>query len=297
MPICSKSSGLSEAKGVRPSAAIFEDEYEVISKIGSGSYGEVFSARHRRTGSLHAIKSGSSCDARVKQTFSREVQALASLDHPHIISLKAFLTEGEKLYIVQELSGPDLLDYLAKSPLSRDGVPYVPESLASAILRQCLEAIVSCHDHGLAHRDVKLDNFVIADDGTVKLIDFGLASEVANGRETRAVGSADYLAPEAAAQKSRPSAAADVWSLGVVLFGLLTGESFLPGDVSCIAEARTYLHNPAFVRERLRASPGALAISDSARDLLEQLLRYDPTERVTSRQALSHPFITSSGSA
>lgn len=286
---------LSSAKR-RPSKAVLTDEYEVVSRIGQGTYGEVFSVRHRRTGTLRAVKRGSARDARVAKSFPQEVEALAGLNHPHIVGLVEFLAEGEHLYIVEEFcAGCDLLDYLNKSPLNRDGVPHLPESSAVAIFRQCIKAVVGCHARGLAHRDVKLDNFVIAQDGTVKLIDFG-AAQLVGGKETTLVASADYLAPESA-PKSKPSAAVDVWSLGIVFFAMLTGESFLPSDVSSIAQARECLRDPTYVQQRLRATPGALAISEPALDLLQQMLRHDPSERITASEALSHPFVADGGRA
>lgn len=275
---------------MQPAKAVLTDEYEMVSRLGQGSYGEVFSARHRRTGALRAVKCGSARDARVAQSFPREAQALAGLSNPHIVGLIEFLAEDEHLYIVEELvAGCDLLDYLNKSPLSRDGVHHLPESSAAEILRQCITAVLGCHERGLAHRDVKLDNFVIADDGTVKLVDFGTALLI-GGKEAKLVGTADYLAPEAAS-RSKPSAAVDIWSLGVMLFAMLTGESLLPADVSSIAQARECLKDPAYVQQRLRATPAALAISESALDLLQHMLRHDPTERITANGALSHPFV------
>jgi len=275
---------------MKPANAVLEDEYEVVSRIGQGSYGEVFSARCRRTGALRALKRGSSQDARVARSFPQEVQALAGLNHPHIVGLVGFLAQGEHLYIVQELiDGCDLLDYLHKSPLNRDGVPHLCESCSAKIMRQCIKAVLGCHESGLAHRDVKLDNFVISNDGTVKLVDFGAAASV-GGKATKSVGTADYLAPEAAS-KSKPSAAVDVWSLGVVLFAMLTGESFLPDEVNSISQARECLKDPTYVQQRLRATPGALAISDPALDLLQRMLCHDPLERITAKEALSHAFV------
>lgn len=284
------------ARKMRPAKTVLSDEYEMVSRIGQGAYGEVFSARHRRTGALRAVKCGSARDARVARSFPQEAEALAGLNNPHIVGLIEFLAEGDHLYIVEELvAGCDLLDYLNKSPLIRDGVPHLPESSTAAILRQCIEAVLACHERGFAHRDVKLDNFVISSDGTVKLIDFGAALLV-GGKEAKLVGSANYLAPEAAS-RSKPSAAVDVWSLGVVLFAMLTGESLLPCDVSSIAQARECLKDPTYVQQRLRATPGALAISEPALDLLQHMLRHDPTERITANEALSHPFVAVSAEA
>jgi len=196
------------------------------------------------------------------------------------------------MYIVEELcTGPSLLDFLMQSPLQKDGSPYLSERSASIILRQSLKALLCCHEHGFAHRDIKLENFVLSDNGLVKLIDFGLASPSSGSDMRGAAGTPHYMAPEMCGDGSY-SNAVDVWSLGVVLFELLSGEPLL--RVECEEQAmRCLKHNPGYVRRRLSESRGLndTRISASARELLGLMLERDPAKRISVQDALAHPFV------
>lgn len=270
--------------------------YEVGTSLGKGGYGEVFQARHRRTGVMRAVKCGSALDKRFAQTFLGEVRALGALDHQHIVGLVDHFQEEEQLYIVEELCGGlNLLDYLCQRPERVNGKPYVPERAASAIVRQCLSALGHCHARGLVHRDVKPENFMISEDSTVKLIDFGLAvpaagASDASADELRPPGTVRYMAPEAL-QWGEPTAAMDTWSLGVSLFVLLTGELLVATQE--YEKARECLQDADYVRQRMQESDtiAALKLSDAAVDLLLRMLQHDPKERITVCDALSHPFI------
>lgn len=278
-----------------PNPAKLVDEYEVEegNPLGAGIHGQVFRARHRRTGALRAIKKVPKADAAAIGAFVDEVRALIALDHQHIVKVIEYFFEGDHLFLVEEFcTGPDLLDYLLSSPYVRQlGAHHLDERSASIILRQCLKAIRCCHQQGFVHRDLKPDNFMLTgSDRTIRLIDFGFAQanpEIMMGQ----VGTYDYMAPELLDTGKCYGSAVDVWSLGVMLFVMLTGECFLAGEDE---QKLTYLRSRDYIARRLQSKALAeVGASLEARDLLSRMLARDPDRRISAADALQHPFIES----
>lgn len=268
------------------------EEYELLKLVGKGGYGSVYKARHRRTGIQRAIKSMSKLDPETMQTFVDEVETLIKLEHPNIVNLIETFREESDLYLVEELcSGPDLLDFLGESSNNMEDIPYLPERTASIIIRQCIKAVMCCHSHGFAHRDVKLENFVLSGgDDTVKLIDFGISKGIPATADMHGVaGTLEYMAPELLFNK-KYTKQVDMWSLGVVLFVMLTGEPLLPDGERGI---RTALRDSTYVERRLKRSAALrdLKISEDCMDLLHKMLVYDPDKRIMCKDALSHRFV------
>jgi len=226
--------------------------YEVIAKLGEGGMGEVYRARDTKLNRDVAIKvlpEAFALDADRLARFTREAQVLASLNHANIATIHGI----EHNALVMELvDGEDLSEIIA-----RDGAPAagIPLTDAIAIARQIIDALEAAHEQGIIHRDLKPQNIKVRHDGTVKVLDFGLAkamdpavsgtqdavnSPTMTARATQMgmiLGTAAYMAPEQARGKAVDKRA-DIWSFGVVLYEMLTGQrAFLGDEVSDVLAA------------------------------------------------------------
>ncbi len=148
--------------------------YHLVSRLGAGGMGEVYRARDTRLNrdvALKVLPDAFAADADRLARFKREAQLLASLNHPHIGSIYGFEESGDIHALVLELvEGPTLADRIAQGPLPLDE--------ALPIARQIVEAVEAAHEHGVIHRDLKPANIKLRPDGTVKVLDFGLAEGV-----------------------------------------------------------------------------------------------------------------------
>jgi Tol biopolymer transport system component len=211
--------------------------YEILGPIGAGGMGEVHRARDAKLNRDVAIKvlpAALANDADYLARFQREAQVLAALNHPNIAAIYGF----EDHSIVMELvEGATLAERIAQGALSIDE--------ALPITKQIAEALEAAHEKGIVHRDLKPGNVKITSEGTVKVLDFGLAktaearttSDASNSptltiRATEAgliMGTAGYMSPEQAAGKPVDKRA-DIWSFGVVLWEMLTGRRLFDGE-------------------------------------------------------------------
>src|SRR6516162_3917848 len=145
--------------------------YEVIAQIGAGGMGEVYRARDiklNRDVALKVLPEAFAADADRLARFKREAQVLASLNHPHIAAIYGFEDSGSTHALVLELvEGPTLADRIAKGA--------IPLDEALPIAKQIAEALEAAHEQAIIHRDLKPANIKVRDDGTVKVLDFGLA--------------------------------------------------------------------------------------------------------------------------
>jgi len=217
-------------------------QYEIVTLLGAGGMGEVYRARDARLQRDVAIKIVRDLAAggpdRVAR-FRREAQVLASLNHPHIGAIYGVEDIGESGALVLELiDGPTLADRIARGP--------IPLDEAIAIARQVADALAAAHDHGVIHRDLKPANIKLRPDGTVKVLDFGLAKVFADESgasepfnsptlslgATHAgviLGTAAYMSPEQARGKAVDKRT-DVWAFGCVLYEMLAGRRAFGGD-------------------------------------------------------------------
>ena len=200
---------------------------EVLEVIGQGGMGVVYKARQIDLDRLVALKILSprlAADPEFPRRFNREAQALASLDHAHIVRIHDVGREGDLYFLVMEhVEGSNLRDLLVQKKLS-------PEQ-ALRVVPQLCEALEYAHSRGVIHRDIKPENIILSRSGFAKLADFGLAKIMKDaGSETKitqsniVMGTADYMAPEQRERDRQADHRADIYSLGVLLYELLTGE-------------------------------------------------------------------------
>ena len=221
----------------------------------------------------------------------REILNHASLSHPHVVELRSvFLTENHLGIAMELASGGDLFALVAAS--SRG----LPEADARWYFQQIVCALDYCHRAGVANRDVKLENALLAEPERplVKLCDFGYSKhESAQSAPGSRVGTPAYLAPEvvmATAGQTYDGKAADVWSCGVMLYAMLCAcyPFGRPEDAGLAADARLR----AMLRRILAADAalGDLAVSEPCADLLRGMLVADPGRRLTLAQVQAHPW-------
>ena len=280
--------------------------YEVTAQIGEGGMGQVWRARDtklNRDVALKVLPDSFANDADRLARFTREAQTLAALNHPNIAHIHGLEESGVVRALVMELvEGDDLSQRLARGA--------VPLDEALPIAKQIAEALEAAHEQGIIHRDLKPANIKIRADGTVKVLDFGLAKAIDQGSGIGAQGSggaansptittpamteagmilgtAAYMAPEQARGKAVDKRA-DIWAFGVVLFEMLTGTRLFAGE--SVAETLGLI----FSREPDLAMLPATTPA-RVRSLLARCLVKDPRQRL--RDIAGRVVITGAGLA
>jgi serine/threonine-protein kinase len=203
--------------------------YRILEKLGGGGMGVVYKAfdtKLHRAVALKFLPPHLSADDEAQERFVQEAKAASALDHPNICTIHDVdrTADGQMFIVMAYYAGETL-----KKKINRGVLP-VAEALDYAI--QLARALVKAHEQGIVHRDIKPANVMITDDGTVKVVDFGLA-KVQNVELTRpgaTMGTVPYMSPEQA-QGETVDHRTDVWSLGVVLYELLTGERPFKGEL------------------------------------------------------------------
>jgi beta-lactam-binding protein with PASTA domain/predicted Ser/Thr protein kinase len=210
---------------------VFDGRYRVIRKLGAGGMADVYLAEDQELGRRVAIKvlnERHAEDEQFVERFRREAKSAAGLSHPNIVSIyDRGEAEGSYYIAMEYLDGRTL-----KELLVRNGPPPIPIAIDYA--RQILAAIGFAHRNGIVHRDIKPHNVVVGRDGRLKVTDFGIARSGASHQMTEAgsiIGTAQYLSPEQA-RGTNVDATSDLYSMGVVLYELLTGEVPFSGDAA-----------------------------------------------------------------
>src|SRR3954469_17744496 len=207
---------------------LFDGRYKIIKKIGAGGMADVYCAEDQTLGRQVAIKilnDRHAGDEQFVERFRREAQNAAGLNHPNIVSIFDRGQAEDTYYIAMEfLDGRAL-----KELVVRNGPTPIPIAIDYA--RQILQALAFAHRHGIVHRDIKPHNIVVGPDGRLKVTDFGIARSGAS-QMTEAgsiVGTAQYLSPEQA-RGAPVDPRSDLYSLGIVMYEMLTGSVPFTGD-------------------------------------------------------------------
>ena len=258
--------------------------YDVTALIGEGGMGQVYQAtdtKLRREVALKILPEAFASDPDRLARFQREAQVLASLNHPGIAAIYGIEEqEGTRALVLELVEGPTLADRIAKGA--------IPVDEALPIAKQIAEALEAAHEAGVIHRDLKPANIKVREDGTVKVLDFGLAkaldpsptgdpsqSPTLTAAATQMgviMGTAAYMSPEQAHGKPVDKRA-DIWSFGVVLYEMLVGTRAFEGDDISLTLADVMRAEPAW--ERL---PDGL--SPAVDTYLKRCLAKDPRQRM-----------------
>ncbi|RUS75686.1 hypothetical protein EGW08_016552 [Elysia chlorotica] len=261
-----------------------QQEYLYGQILGEGSFGKVYRAQHRATGEVVAIKeivkekAGSSG---LKQ-LDKEVSIFKKVDHKNIIKLKEVLESPKKMYLIMEVcEGGDLAKLLQRRQ-------HLSEADTKQVMFSLAEAIKYLHQQGILHRDLKLENLLLAEEPgengviNIKVSDFGLSTQQNNNSyenmQEQYCGTPSYMAPEMNSTYSYP---VDVWAMGIIMYYLLTK---YPKDNELnesIAKDGPKFNEPQWKN-----------ISNQAKRLLEEMLTINPAYRLSSGELLNHEWFT-----
>uniref|UniRef100_A0A1Q3FX01 Serine/threonine-protein kinase PLK4 n=1 Tax=Culex tarsalis TaxID=7177 RepID=A0A1Q3FX01_CULTA len=261
------------------------DDFEVFELLGKGGFACVYRAKCHRTGISVAIKmidkklmQSSGMANRVRQ----EVSIHSRLKHPSILELYTFFEDANFVYLVLELAeNGELQRYL------RDTKKTFNEYEAATVLKQVVDGLLYLHSHHILHRDMSLANLLLTKQMTVKICDFGLATQLSRPDEKHMTlcGTPNYISPEVASRASH-GLPADVWGLGCMLYTFLVGKP--PFDTDGVKSTLTKVVMSNYTLPS--------HISQEARDLIDRLLKKNPAERMKLDQVLQHPFMLKASS-
>ena len=256
------------------------NHYHVDEELGSGGFSVVYRVEDKNTGIKYAAKVFPKTNLSHpgdQERFQREIDAMAYLKHDNIVALKDFLWDANNYYLIMDLcEGRELLSYVTEHKK-------LDEPLAALIFRQIVDAVRYCHSRGVAHRDLKPENVLFSTFPHVKVADFGLCGYVKESQLMKTFcGSPCYCAPECLCKVQYDGREADVWSIGVILFLMVTGQH--PWNV---------VNTSMMTRQILKGSYTVpKTVSDECKDLIESMLKVDPKERITVDKIAAHPWLT-----
>eukprot|EP01132_Coremiostelium_polycephalum_P005243 gene5243-6524_t len=273
----------------RKSKKLSIDDFELLKVLGVGSFGRVFLVRKKDTQKLYAMKVLNKKDMLKKKQIAHtntEKMVLSTMDHPFIVRLHFAFQNDEFLFMCMDyIPGGELFHHLQKAGR-------FPEELAKFYIAEVILSLNYLHSNNIIYRDIKPENILLDAEGHIKLTDFGLSksgiTSVVGGKygegqfATTFCGTPEYLAPEIITGVGHGKAA-DWWSVGILLFEMLTGRS------PFLASNRNDMYK-AMIQGNLRLP---LFLSSEAQDLLEKLLVPDPKKRLGSHgveEITNHPF-------
>ncbi|XP_068612095.1 serine/threonine-protein kinase MARK2 [Brachionichthys hirsutus] len=276
----SKSSGRSSMSRCRNSVATTTSDdqphignYRLLKTIGKGNFAKVKLARHVLTGKEVAVKiiDKTQLNSSSLQKLFREVRIMKMLNHPNIVKLFEVIETEKTLYLVMEYaSGGEVFDYLVAHGRMK-------EKEARAKFRQIVSAVQYCHQKCIVHRDLKAENLLLDADMNIKIADFGFSNEFTLGNKLDTFcGSPPYAAPELFQGKKYDGPEVDVWSLGVILYTLVSGS--LPFDGQNLKELRERV-----LRGKYRIP---FYMSTDCENLLKKFLILNPSKRGSLEQQI-----------
>ena len=279
-------------------AGAFGAIYSKIQELGRGSYGKVFRVQNKKTKNIYACKELAKKKINDIEKFKNEIKIMSKTDHPSIIKLYEIYEDSRYIDLVMEQClGGTLLDRLLKMMEEEDEM--FSEKEAAIIFKQIITAISYCHNQGICHRDLKLENVLFLtsqEDSPIKIIDFGLSQcvekkklvQIITGKNfgtmnmQSPVGTPHYVSPEVI--KGNYNQKCDIWSAGVILFVMLGG--YFPFDGNTDNEVYKAISKKKFNFNNQEWK----SISNDAKDLIKHML-CDEDKRYSAEQVLKHPWL------
>jgi eukaryotic-like serine/threonine-protein kinase len=266
--------------------------YLIVDSIGQGGMGQVFKAQHGKMGRIVAVKvlPRDKSTPEAVASFTREIRALSSLDHPRLVAALDAGQDGNVHYLVTEyVPGSDL-----RKLIRQDGPLSVPS--AASIIFQVAEGLAYAHAQGIIHRDVTPGNVLVTPEGEAKLSDLGLSGPLNDPSENdprhgKIVGTADYISPDQIHDPWSPTPAWDIYSLGCTLYYAATGKVPFPGGTTS-DKARAHCELRPLDPRRLNSRLSAEFV-----EVMADMMAKDPSQRIqTAREVQTRlaPFLTSS---
>ncbi|KAJ3415418.1 spindle assembly checkpoint kinase [Chytridiales sp. JEL 0842] len=253
-------------------------DFDVGRPLGKGKFGRVYLAREKKSGYIVALKilfKAELIEGKVEKQLRREIEIQSHLRHTNILRLYGYFYDAKRVYLI--------LEFAANGELYKElrKCQRFPEPRASQYIAQMADALGYLHKKHVIHRDIKPENLLLGMRGELKIADFGWSVHAPNTRRQTLCGTLDYLPPEMVEGKDH-NEAVDLWSLGILCYEFLVGVPPFEDHTSYKATyrriAKVDLHVPDYV-------------SPDAKDLITQLLQYNPDKRMPLRQVLSHPWI------
>ncbi|KHN80512.1 Cyclin-dependent kinase 1 [Toxocara canis] len=284
-------------------------DFTSVRKISEGTYGVVYKCMNRTTGELVAVKKirleGE--NEGIPITALREMSCLQELRHPNIVKLEQVIMQENRLFLIFEFLDMDLREFLDSLPEN-----YEMNTTSQSFLYQACQAICYCHQRRILHRDLKPQNLLVNSNGVIKLADFGLARAIRLPVRTytHEIVTLWYRAPEILLGCNRYSTGVDIWSIGCVFAEMATRKPLFKGDSEIdqlfqifrvlstpnennwegVSQLPDYNSKfPLWQTNELASNLNAY-MSHEAIELLQQMLMYDPSMRISAKQILVHPY-------
>jgi serine/threonine protein kinase len=254
-------------------------DYIIGDELGHGSFSHVCKCKNTTTNQEYAVKifpKQNLDDEGDQQRFQREIDTMAYLRHDNLIALYDFFWDERNFYLILDLCrGGELFDYIVDHD-------QLDEPVAALVFQQIVAAIAYCHSVGVAHRDLKPENVLIVDFPYIKVADFGLCGFISDQQLMRTFcGSPCYCAPECLCRIQYDGRKSDIWSLGVILFAMVTGEH--PWNVS---------NTSIMLRQILKAAYTIPSfVSLGCKTLIQGMMKVNPADRITIEAILEHPWL------
>lgn len=262
----------------------FNDDYKLEKTLGEGAYGVVGKCKHRQNGQVRAVKmlSKKNITEQELKDIANEVRIVKDLDHPNVMKMYEEYEDSKYLYIVTELiEGGELFDELIRRKK-------FTEKDCCAIVRQLLEALSYCHANMIVHKDLKPENILLEkkqDIQSIKLIDFGTAQKFDRKKKmTNIIGTPYYVAPEVL--RGSYDEKCDVWSVGVIMFILLSGTPPFNGKDDNEIMKKVAAGKYEFKADKWKN------VSSEAKSLIKKMLVLDTDERISAKDALDDEWFT-----
>ena len=284
-----KNFSISKRQFIRIIQSDITNHYEVIKKIGEGSYGKIYKAKNKISNELRAMKQMEKSKIKNIQTFKNEIEILSKMNHPNIIKLFEVYEDPKYFYLINDLcTGGELLNKILNK---KKETPF-NEKEAVNIFKQLVSAISYCHNINIVHRDLKPENILFVNDdinSPIKIIDFGFSKEFNNKNSknkqknmSSKVGTVYYISPEIL--QGNYNELCDIWSCGVILYIILCGYPPFQGNNDKEIYKSIQSGKVDFPQKEWKS------ISKNAKDLILKML-CPANKRYNAKQVLKHNWV------